>query len=233
MALPNPREIQHRLQDYRQFDEARQADVEFLAQTCHKLSSELLTVQSDLDDERNTRRTWKKRAEEAEAAAQQKFVVVLVDGDSYIFRKAFFKAVAGSGGSKAANDLYTEVLNNLDASEQLPGINPDCDVLVNVYAHKAGLARILVAADFLARPSDIDPFFCSFSQSRSLFQFIDCGPGKEKAEAKLRGMPVAFACLNAMTELHTYRYFPILCFECSVSTYLSSLLPRQWLHCRA
>ena len=232
MALPNPRDIQHRLQDYRQFDEARQADVEFLAQTCHKLSSELLTVQSDLDDERNTRRTWKKRAEEAEAAIQRKFVIVLIDGDGYIFRKAFFKAIAVAGGSKAANDLYTEVLNNLKATEQLPGITQDCDVLVNVYAHKAGLARTLAAADFLARPSDIDQFFCSFSQSRSLFQFIDCGPGKERADAKLRGMPIDCVCLDVKLTL-TCRYLPILCLQRSMSTDLSSLLPRQWIHCRA
>ena len=197
MTLPNSGELQQRLQDYRQFDEARQADVEVLAATCHKLSSDLLAVQSDLDHERNTRRTWKKRAEEAEASIRRKFVVVLVDGDGYIFRKAFFKAVAVSGGSKAANDLHTEVLNNLRDPQRSTGISPDCDVLVNIYACKAGLAKALAAANFLARPADIDQFFCSFSQSRSLFQFIDCGRGKERADAKLRGMPAACPCSDA------------------------------------
>lgn len=106
MAVPpNQNDLLQRLQDYSTFDEARQSDVDFLAQTYLKLHTERLTLQSDLDDERNTRRTWKKRAEEAEAAVQRKFAVVLVDGDGYIFRKAFFNALASSGGSKAANEL--------------------------------------------------------------------------------------------------------------------------------
>ncbi|EXJ95650.1 hypothetical protein A1O1_00772 [Capronia coronata CBS 617.96] len=185
-VLPNPHELLQRLQDYRAFDEARQSEFEFLAQTCLRLNTERLTLQSDLDDERNTRRTWKKRAEEAEAAVQRKFVVVLVDADGYIFRKAYFQALAASGGSKAANELYTEVVNNLRSAEAVPAINPDCDVLVNIYANKSGLARTLAAADYLNHPSQIDQFFSSFTQSRSLFQFIDCGPGKERVDAKLR-----------------------------------------------
>ncbi|EXJ89669.1 hypothetical protein A1O3_02736 [Capronia epimyces CBS 606.96] len=185
-TLPNQHDLHQRLQDYRIFDQARQSEIEFLAQTCLKLDSERLTLQSDLDDERATRRTWKRRAEEAEVAVQRKFVVVLVDADGYIFRKVFFQALAASGGSKAANELYTEVVNNLRSAEAGPAINADCDVLVNVYANKAGLARTLAAADYLNHPSQIDHFFGSFTQSRSLFQFIDCGQGKERVDAKLR-----------------------------------------------
>lgn len=194
-VLPNQHDLLQRLQDYRTFDEARQSEIDFLAQTCLKLNTERLTLQSDLDDERNTRRTWKKRAEEAEAAVQRKFAVVLVDGDGYIFRKAFFNALATSGGSKAANELYNEVINNLKASHSgLEGNSPDWEVLVNIYANKAGLARALATVDYLNHPSQIDLFFCSFSQSRSLFQFIDCGHGKERVDAKLRGacVPVMF-----------------------------------------
>lgn len=185
--LPSHQDLQQRLHDYRAFDEARQGEIDFLAQTCLKLDIERNTLQSDLDDERNTRRTWKKRAEEAELAIQRKFVVVLVDGDGYPFRKAFYDALATSGGSKAANELYNEVINNLKTAEARSDINADCDVLVNIYANKNGLARALTACDYISHPSQIDQFFCSFTQSRSLFQFIDCGHGKERVDAKLRG----------------------------------------------
>ncbi|KIX96933.1 uncharacterized protein Z520_07047 [Fonsecaea multimorphosa CBS 102226] len=185
-ALPSQRDLLQRLNDYRHFDEGRQTEIEFLIQSCIKLNNTCSTLESDLDDERNTRRTWKKRAEDAEAAVARKYTVVLVDGDGFIFRKAFFDALAMSGGSKAANELYNQVISHLKAADALSGINPDCDVLLNIYANKQGLAKTLAAAGYLSHPSHIDPFFCSFTQSRSLFQFIDCGPGKERVDAKLR-----------------------------------------------
>ncbi len=208
-VLPNHHDLQQRLQDYRAFDDARQSEVDFLVQTCLRLDTERLTLQSDLDDERHTRRSWKKRAEEAEAATQRKFVVVLVDGDGYQFRKSFYNALATSGGSKAASELYTEVLNNLKSADSFTGINADCDVLVNIYANKAGLARTLVACDYINLPSQIDQFFCSFTQSRSLFQFIDCGPGKERVDAKLRGKHATPSCLLVpLTRLKdTFRFY--------------------------
>lgn len=208
-VLPNQHDLQQRLADYRAFDEARHHEVDFLAQTCVRLNTERLTLQSDLDDERETRRTWKRRAEEAEASLQRKFVVVLVDGDGYHFQKAFYKALATSGGSKAASELYTEVLNSLKAAavDASSSINPDCEVLVNIYANKNGLARTLAAAGFVSHPSQVDQFFCSFTQSRSLFQFIDCGHGKERVDAKLRGW-LGSSCLRHAND--DDRQFPFL-----------------------
>ncbi|KIX06386.1 uncharacterized protein Z518_04362 [Rhinocladiella mackenziei CBS 650.93] len=187
-GLLNSRDLQQCLQSYRAFDEARQSELENLAQMCLRLHTERVTLQSDLDDERDIRRTWKRRAEDAEAVIQRKFVVVLVDGNGYIFQKPFFQALATSGGSRAANYLYAEVINNLKASDGPPAIPPDCDVLVNVYATRAVLAPTLAAAGYLSHPSQIDTFFGSFSQSHSLFQFIDCGPGEKRVDAKLRGI---------------------------------------------
>ncbi|KAH0841051.1 hypothetical protein FOPE_06277 [Fonsecaea pedrosoi] len=185
-ALPSQHDLLQRLHDYRIFDENRQSEIDFLIQSCIKLNNTCSTLESDLEDERATRRMWKKRAEDAEAAVARKYTVVLVDGDGFIFRKAFFDALNASGGSMAANELYNQVIKHLKAADALPGINPDSDVLVNIYANKQGLARTLAAAEYLNHPSQIDTFFCSFTQSRSLFQFIDCGPGKERVDAKLR-----------------------------------------------
>lgn len=177
-----------RIESYRQFDARRQQDIEFLTQEWLRLRADVAQLHGDLEDERAIRRQWKDRALLGEATTKRKFVAVLVDGDGYIFKKAFLEAVTASGGSMAANQLYTEVQRHLASSGLLDGVGPDCDVVVNVYAHKAGLARTLVSADFLDHVNQIDQFFCSFSQSRSLFNFTDCGYGKERADAKIRGV---------------------------------------------
>lgn len=60
--------------------------------------------------------------------------------------------------------------------------------MVNVYANKAGLAKTLYEAGMIKSPILLESFFTSFTQSRPLFQFVDCGPGKERVDSKLRGM---------------------------------------------
>ena len=62
-------------------------------------------------------------------------------------------------------------------------------VMVNVYINKCGLAKTLVKAGYIADTSALDAFLRSFPQSQSLFQFVDCGTGKEVVDAKLRGSP--------------------------------------------
>jgi hypothetical protein len=183
-ALPTHHSMRERLSHYADFDQARQSEIQFFINKCIELDDLRATLESDLEDERTTKRAHKKRADQLEAAVLHKFVVVLIDGDGYYFRKAFFDALA-NGGAKAANELYNQIIQNVKESEDLKA---DCDVLVNVYANKHGLARALVGANYLSHPQQLDQFFCSFTQGRSLFQFIDCGPGKERVDAKLRGL---------------------------------------------
>lgn len=185
--LPNLQGVEALLHSFREADIQRDQLLQTLAQTVFETQNELKTLQSDLDDERNTRREWKRKAEEAAAAIERKYSAVLVDGDGYVFHKALYQAVATSGGSRAANDLYNEVIEYLRQQGLLSKNNSNYDVVVNVYANKLGLARALVAAGYLDHPSQLDQFFCSFSQGQPLFQFIDCGPGKERADTKLRG----------------------------------------------
>ena len=154
-------------------------------QKCIELSKDNAALESDLGDKRVTKRNHKKRADQLEDAVSRKFVAVLVDGDGYYFRRAYFDAVA-AGGSQAANDLYNIIIQNVKESE---GLKADCGILVNVYATKKGLVKPLTEANYLSHPTQLDQFFTSFTRGRSLFQFIDYGPGKERVDAKLRGLP--------------------------------------------
>lgn len=209
--LPNLQDVESMLQRFRATDFQREQLLQHLAQDVFETRKELRTVQSDLDDERHTRREWKRKAEEATAAVERKYSVVLVDGDGYIFQKALYQAVASSGGSKAANDLYTEVVDHLQEQGLLSSNVSHYDVVVNVYANKVGLARALVNAGYLEHPAQLDQFFYSFSQGQRLFQFIDCGPGKERADAKLRGTFLSQPDLvhHLLTKVFS-RYIPVL-----------------------
>lgn len=147
-----------------------------------------------------------------------------MDGDGYIFKSAFLKDAAAFGGAHAANQLYTEVQNYLKANNISSGGHYDLEVMVNVYANKTGLAKALSEAEMINAPIMLDPFFCSFTQSRPLFQFIDCGPGKERADAKIRGILLARHIMDAKLT-SCPRYVSVLRLQQSLPTCFSGLLP--------
>ena len=113
------------------------------------------------------------------------FVLVLVDGDGYIFQSKFFQN-RESGGAEAAQQLLSDVKTYVKANPS-KDISTDFEVMVNVYANKKGLAKTLTEAGYLSGEAELESFFRQFNQSQPLFHFIDCGYGKESADAKLRG----------------------------------------------
>lgn len=113
------------------------------------------------------------------------FVLVLVDGDGYIFQSKFFQN-RDSGGAAAAQQLLSDVKTYVRANVA-GALATDVDVMVNVYANKKGLAKTLAEAGYLSAEAELEGFFRQFNQGHPLFHFIDCGYGKESADAKLRG----------------------------------------------
>lgn len=61
-------DIVSRVQMYRDFDRQRQSELEQIADQFMEMKDALDTIKGDLEDERSTRRTYRRRAEEAEAA---------------------------------------------------------------------------------------------------------------------------------------------------------------------
>lgn len=113
------------------------------------------------------------------------FILVLIDGDGYLFQDCYLKDPE-SGGGDAAHRLLSEVKDRVKAA-QVQSLSFDYQVVVNVYANKRGLTGALLDAGIITRPNDLEEFFCKFTQSQTHFQFVDCGPGKERVDAKLRG----------------------------------------------
>ncbi|KAK5086950.1 hypothetical protein LTS08_005701 [Lithohypha guttulata] len=176
---------------YRSFDSARQEDLQHFAQEFEAMKNRIGTLEADLDDERTNRRKWRQRAEVAESSlGRNQFAVVLIDGDNYHFNRDFYMSADESGGAQAAHALYTDIQNYLKASQTnlLEGseYNEDVEVMAIVYFNKDVPMRVLLNADIIQAPIHFNEFMWSFTSSRSLFQTIDCGPGKERVDAKIR-----------------------------------------------
>lgn len=176
----------NRVSMYRQFDEARQQDLEKICSQYQELALKVDTLTKDLDDEKRNRHHWRRRAEQAEVSLNKyQYAVVLIDGDGYIFNRDFYNPQDESGGARAGNSLYNDAqqflkYNDLDQNGEL-------DIMATIYCNQQVPAMALVNADIIHHPSQIQPFLWSFTSSRSFFQVVDCGPGKERADAKLRG----------------------------------------------
>lgn len=171
---------------YRKFDEARHADLETFAEEYRSMKIRLAELEADLDDERKNRRSWRQQAEILQQSVDRnRFAVVLIDGDGYHFSRPFYMSTSESGGAQAAHALYTDVQQYIKANNS--NSNGDTEVMVIIYFNKQVPARALVEADIIQRSSQLDEFFWSFTSSRGLFQVVDCGPGKERADSKLRG----------------------------------------------
>ena len=147
----------------------------------------LMNLKIDIDDEQNARRQWRQRAEAAEASnSRNQFALVLIDGDGHMFSKKYLDNATDNGGAQAAHALRQEVRQQIHEATNGDVNASDLEVMVIVYLNKSGLSKALVDAGVLKSVNELDQFLWSFTQSTSLFQVVDIGYGKERADSKLR-----------------------------------------------
>lgn len=100
----------------------------------------------------------------------------LVDGDGCVFSRQYL--VDGEkGGKEAASDLKQALV------KQFGGSGSYCTML---YMNMCGLRDYLVASN-VCTAADFEGFVTGFNRSTELFSIVDCGRGKEAADAKIRG----------------------------------------------
>ncbi|KAK4040812.1 hypothetical protein C8A01DRAFT_15374 [Parachaetomium inaequale] len=137
-------------------------------------------LKSDYEEERESREKYKQMAKDQE---RNPFVLVLVDGDGYVFNEALLSKRA-DGGSVAAQLLNDEV----KASLRRKGLE-HCQVMVRIYANVFGLSKALSKTGVVGADSrSLAPFIASFNRSYGLTEFVDAGQLKENADFKLRAM---------------------------------------------
>ena len=201
---------------------AQLADFRTESEQHHKTLTEVLTkhntlvedykrLRSDYEEERDSRERYKQMARGQE---RNPFVLLLIDGDGYVFDDDLVSGGA-EGGQKAAALLNDAVKSSLRSR----GLD-HCRIMVRVYANLSGLSKALSKVK-LAGPEkrSLAPFVASFNRSNDLFDFVDAGDLKENADFKIRAMFRQFA-ENAQCR---HIYFA----GCHDVGYLSELTPYQ------
>lgn len=111
-------------------------------------------------------------------------MLVLIDGDGMIFLNHLVQKGLG-GGKEAAAVLYNAIVTYIEReTETIPLTSR---VLCRVYANVKGLAETLVRAGIIEEVSQFEEFVRGFTNGRTLFDFIDVGPGKDRADDKIIG----------------------------------------------
>ncbi|KAK3306024.1 uncharacterized protein B0T15DRAFT_216339 [Chaetomium strumarium] len=137
-------------------------------------------LKSDYEEERETREKYKQMVRDQE---RNPFVLVLVDGDGYVFNETLL-AKRAEGGSAAAQMLNDEI----KASLRRKGLE-HCQVMVRIYANVFGLSKVLSKAGLVGAESrSLGPFIANFNRAYGLTELVDAGELKENADSKLRAL---------------------------------------------
>ena len=97
------------------------------------------------------------------------------------FHDEYFKA-GELGGREAANKLCAAITDHITRESTLPF---DCEIVCMVYANVRGLAEVLVRTGVVEDVGVVENFTRGFTRGKTSFDFIDVGPGKDRADGKL------------------------------------------------
>ncbi|KAL9027410.1 MAG: hypothetical protein Q9196_004054, partial [Gyalolechia fulgens] len=110
------------------------------------------------------------------------FVSVLVDGDGMIFEDDMIRR-GETGGKEAAARLWNEIKDYVH--EKLPDVPSECRIVTRIYANLKGLADVCYKSGIVERANLLEEFYRGFTGSKILFDFVDVGPGKDRADEKI------------------------------------------------
>lgn len=179
--------LDRELSDFRLANSKHHDSLQELTNNYAQLLEDYRRLRSDYEEEKESREKYKKLARGQE---RNPFVLVLVDGDGYIFDDALIKAGA-EGGVKAANLLNAAIKDRLI---RMGHDVADARIMVRIYTNLAGLSKALARAGLSGNESrSLAPFCASFTRAQDLFDFVDAGDKKENADFKIREMFRLFA----------------------------------------
>ncbi len=69
----------------------------------------------------------------------------------------------------------------------LPDLPSDINIVARIYANTKGLAETCARAGIVSKPSTVEDFTRGFTRARHLFDFVDVGHGKDRADDKISG----------------------------------------------
>lgn len=169
-----------RLQHFRSANAKHQGTLSEVLEKYGRLIEDYKRLKSDYEEERDSRERYKQMARGQE---RNPFVLVLVDGDGYIFDDDLVSSGA-EGGQRAAHLLNKAVL----ASLRTRGLE-DCRIMVRVYTNLVGLSKALSRLKLCGpEKRSLAAFAANFTRANELFDFVDAGELKENADSKIRAL---------------------------------------------
>jgi hypothetical protein len=176
-------ELKQAAEKLRAFQVKQKEQQETLSQMLEQYGSLLENykrLKSDFEEERDARERYKQLARGQE---RNPFVLVLVDGDGYVFDDNLLRA-GTDGGKQAAKMLNDTVKNSL----RYRGLE-HCRTMVRIYANLSGLSKACCKAGLCGpEKRSLAPFVAAFNRSADLTDFVDAGELKENADFKIRAM---------------------------------------------
>jgi hypothetical protein len=109
-------------------------------------------------------------------------VVCLIDGDGTIFSGDLI-ARGHEGGCDAAQTLTESVQKYILSQFSLDQFQ----LWTHVFLNKRGLSDALGRSNLWSAKAKLDDFMIGFNQASGRFSMVDVGPGKEVADAKIKG----------------------------------------------
>ncbi|EER42013.1 C-x8-C-x5-C-x3-H type zinc finger protein [Histoplasma capsulatum H143] len=189
MASSTAQEFFQRYEQVKAVEQSRNELIEDLLRRVAELENAY--QQTRLDHERESRFNREVQMHEIElmnqitamesVMEQEPFLLVLLDGDGMVFQDSFLQQ-GEQGGKDGANQLWAAIRDY--ASRNLPNI-PSPKIIARVYANVKGLADACYKAGLIERPGLIEEFARGFNGSRLLFDFVDVGVGKDRADDKI------------------------------------------------
>ncbi|KAF2452958.1 hypothetical protein BDY21DRAFT_148102 [Lineolata rhizophorae] len=173
---------------FTEVDTQRQQLIVRLVEALESAQNEIRKCQLDLQNETEARRRFQEQAELMDGRFRQMerrpYIVVLIDADAdgYTFHDDFLMEES-KGGEAAADELLARIRGSLPT-----GLfeRADMDIVVKAFANIDGMAQALVRDGRLSDTRSFRAFVSGFTSRLPFFDFVDVGPGKERADQKIR-----------------------------------------------
>lgn len=117
-----------------------------------------------------------------EAVAVTTYAVVLVDGDGYPFPDHLIRKGL-EGGQEAAQHLESRTIDYLKGHYN----GSQWRIIVRIFIGLDGLYGVYQRMELVNHLNVLRQFMIGFGKARGLFDVVDVGRGKERADHKLKG----------------------------------------------
>ncbi|KAF1834674.1 hypothetical protein BDW02DRAFT_323474 [Decorospora gaudefroyi] len=156
---------------------------EYLTQQRQLMVSERVRDREFVLECQNEKKQYEKWVKNMQRAiADNPFVVVLIDGDGMIFLDEFLRQ-GEHGGRQAASQLHAAVQEYID--NDALNVPHGARIVCRIYANVRGLGDVLVRSGAIQEIGQFEDFVRGFTRGKTLFDFIDVGAGKDRADEKI------------------------------------------------